>query len=133
MGPIDVYLVRYVYGVNDILKSFTSVVFVDFLFTPFHSSQFEEKFEEINGVDAASNLPTSPEVNRPPATVITEERGKEVEIQGQDGHRASSDFSPSQDFVSGIMKIVPSDIDVSMASVCELYFFMCNGFAKNNS
>ncbi|KAF7805743.1 transcription factor E2FB-like [Senna tora] len=83
MGPIDVYLV----------------------------SQFEEKFEEINGVDAAPDLPISPESNRHSATVISEERGKDIEMQGQDGQRACSDYSASQDFVSGIMKIVPSDVD----------------------
>ncbi|KAK4255285.1 hypothetical protein QN277_008300 [Acacia crassicarpa] len=83
MGPIDVYLV----------------------------SQFEEKFEEINGIDALPNLPSSPEFNRHPATVITEDRRKDIEMQEQDGHRASSDLNASQDLVSGIMKIVPSDVD----------------------
>lgn len=42
-----------------------------------------------------------------------ESRGKEIEIQGQDAQRMSSDPTGSQDFVSGIMKIVPSDVDVS--------------------
>ncbi|XP_054812612.1 transcription factor E2FB-like isoform X2 [Prosopis cineraria] len=84
MGPIDVYLV----------------------------SQFEEKFEEINGVDAPPNLPSSPEFNRHQATEIPEERSKDKEIQEQNDARASSDLSASQDFVSGIMKIVPSDVDI---------------------
>ncbi|XP_028783206.1 transcription factor E2FB-like isoform X1 [Neltuma alba] len=83
MGPIDVYLV----------------------------SQFEEKFEEINGVDVPPNLPSSPELNRHPATVITEDARNDKEMQEQDGHRPGSDLSASQDFVSGIMKIVPSDVD----------------------
>ncbi|CAL0333955.1 unnamed protein product [Lupinus luteus] len=91
MGPIDVYLV----------------------------SQFEEKFEEINGVDAAPNISSSPEFNRQESTVVSEDRGKgiaedrgkEIEVQGQDGHGPSSDFTTAQDFVSGIMKIVPSDVD----------------------
>ncbi|KAI4322462.1 hypothetical protein L6164_022155 [Bauhinia variegata] len=85
MGPIDVYLV----------------------------SQFEEKFEEINGVEAAPapNFPSTPEYDKHPVTVVTEIGRKNVEEQGQDGHGAYSDLSASQDFVTGIMKIVPSDVD----------------------
>ncbi|XP_034687043.1 transcription factor E2FB [Vitis riparia] len=85
MGPIDVYLV----------------------------SQFEEKFEEINGLEAPPSFPSSSGYNEDPtAAMVTEEsRGKEIEIQGQDAHRMSSDLNASQDFVSGIMKIVPSDVD----------------------
>ncbi|KAK9999661.1 hypothetical protein SO802_019264 [Lithocarpus litseifolius] len=82
MGPIDVYLV----------------------------SQFEEKFEEI---EAPSDFLPSSGLNENPSTaVVTEEsRGKEIEMQGQDAERFCSDLNASQDFVSGIMKIVPSDVD----------------------
>ncbi|XVF05097.1 hypothetical protein REPUB_Repub05bG0142000 [Reevesia pubescens] len=85
MGPIDVYLV----------------------------SQFEEKFEEIQGVDPPPNFPSTSGLNENPATsMVTEEsRGKEIEMQGQDTNRMCSDLNASQDFVSGIMKIVPSDVD----------------------
>ncbi|XP_022729952.1 transcription factor E2FB-like isoform X2 [Durio zibethinus] len=85
MGPIDVYLV----------------------------SQFEEKFEEIQGVDQPPNFPSTSCLNENPATtMVTEEsRGKEIEMEGQDTNRMSSDLNASQDFVSGIMKIVPSDVD----------------------
>uniref|UniRef100_A0A2N9IRS8 E2F/DP family winged-helix DNA-binding domain-containing protein n=1 Tax=Fagus sylvatica TaxID=28930 RepID=A0A2N9IRS8_FAGSY len=85
MGPIDVYLV----------------------------SQFEEKFEEINGVEVPPSFPSSSGFNENPSTaVVTEEsRGKEIEMQGQDDQRMCSDLNASQDFVSGIMKIVPSDVD----------------------
>ncbi|XP_061376266.1 transcription factor E2FB-like [Gastrolobium bilobum] len=82
MGPIDVHLL----------------------------SQFAEKFEEIKGVDVTPNLPSSPEFNRHGSTVVSEDRGKDLEIQ-EDVHRPSSDFPTSPDFVSGIMKIVPSDFD----------------------
>ncbi|KAJ1440743.1 Winged helix-like DNA-binding domain superfamily [Sesbania bispinosa] len=82
MGPIDVYLV----------------------------SQFEEKFEEINGVDVAPKFPSSPEFHKHQSTVVPEDRGKDTEVQEQDVHGPSSDFTSSQDFVSGIMKIVPSDV-----------------------
>lgn len=85
MGPIDVYLV----------------------------SQFEEKFEEIHGAEAPPNLPSNSGFNEnQTATVITEEsRGKEIEVQEQDSQRICTDLSSSQDFVSGIMKIVPSEVD----------------------
>lgn len=82
MGPIDVYLV----------------------------SQFEEKFEEINGVDVAPKLPSSPDVNKHQSPVVPEDRGKDIEMQEQEVPGPSSDFTTSQDFVSGIMKIVPSDV-----------------------
>ncbi|KAL2328425.1 hypothetical protein Fmac_021852 [Flemingia macrophylla] len=82
MGPIDVYLV----------------------------SQFEEKFEEINGVDIAPKLPSSPDVNKHQSTIVPEDRGKDIEVQGQEVQEPCSDFTTSQDFVSGIMKIVPSDV-----------------------
>ncbi|XVF69240.1 hypothetical protein PTKIN_Ptkin11bG0065200 [Pterospermum kingtungense] len=87
MGPIDVYLV----------------------------SQFEEKFEEIQGVDPPTNFPSTSGLNENPTTTMVtdteENRGKEIEMQGQDTNRMCSDLNASQDFVSGIMKIVPSDID----------------------
>ncbi|KAE9616772.1 hypothetical protein Lal_00034803 [Lupinus albus] len=91
MGPIDVYLV----------------------------SQFEEKFEEINGVEVAPKFPPTPELSKQQSTLVTEDRGKGIaedrgkgiEVQGQDEHGPSSDFTIAQDFVSGIMKIVPSDVD----------------------
>ncbi|XP_022986222.1 transcription factor E2FB-like [Cucurbita maxima] len=85
MGPIDVYLV----------------------------SQFEEKFEEINGVEVPPSLPSSSGFNEAPATTIGTEdtRGKEIETREQDVHRMCSDLNASQDFVGGIMKIVPSVVD----------------------
>ncbi|RZB75079.1 transcription factor E2FB-like isoform X2 [Glycine soja] len=86
MGPIDLYLV----------------------------SQFEEKFEEINGADVAPKLPSSPDVTKQQSTVVPEDRGKHIEVQGQAAPGPSSDFTPSQDFVSGIMKIVPSDVALEL-------------------
>ncbi|GMI81661.1 E2F transcription factor 3 [Hibiscus trionum] len=85
MGPIDVYLV----------------------------SQFEEKFEEIQGVDPPQNNPSTSGLNENPATtMVTEEsRRKETEMQGQDTNRICSDLNASQDFMNGILKIVPSDVD----------------------
>ncbi|XP_022995080.1 transcription factor E2FA-like isoform X1 [Cucurbita maxima] len=85
MGPIDVYLV----------------------------SQFEEKFEEINGVEVSPSLPSSSGFNETPAaTLITDDtRGKEIETREQDVNRMCSDLNASQDFVGGIMKIVPSAVD----------------------
>ncbi|XP_077230298.1 transcription factor E2FB-like [Tasmannia lanceolata] len=89
MGPIDVYLV----------------------------SQFEEKFEEMNGVDAPPSLPlasNSGSAENPPVAIVTEESrlstGKGT-LEVQEPQRTCSDLNPPQDFVSGIMKIVPSDVD----------------------
>ncbi|KAL2511044.1 Transcription factor E2FB [Abeliophyllum distichum] len=84
MGPIDVYLV----------------------------SQFEEKFEEINASEVEASIPsTSGADENASAIPATEEgRGNEVDLQGIEAQRLCSDMNTSQDFVSGIMKIVP-DVD----------------------
>ncbi|KAK9156823.1 hypothetical protein Scep_003397 [Stephania cephalantha] len=87
MGPIDVYLV----------------------------SQFEEKFEEMHGVEPRNLPPASSSGsndNHQAATMVTDDgRRTEVELHGQDANRMCSDLNASQDFVSGFMKIVPSDVD----------------------
>uniref|UniRef100_A0A6N2LM28 E2F/DP family winged-helix DNA-binding domain-containing protein n=1 Tax=Salix viminalis TaxID=40686 RepID=A0A6N2LM28_SALVM len=85
MGPIDVYLV----------------------------SQFEEKIEDIQGVEPPSCYPSTSGFDENPATsmIMEESRGEEVEMQEQDGHRMCSELNTAHDFVSGIMKIVPSDVD----------------------
>ncbi|KAI3973425.1 hypothetical protein MKW92_040918 [Papaver armeniacum] len=85
MGPIDVYLV----------------------------SQFEEKFEELNAVEAPAIVPpASSSGSHMEEPMVTEEnRGKEIELDAQDPNRMYSDPSASQDFVGGIMKIVPTDVD----------------------
>ncbi|QHO55237.1 hypothetical protein HN51_009780 [Arachis hypogaea] len=83
MGPIDVYLV----------------------------SQFEEKFEEINGADVAPEFQPTPEFKNHEPTVVVEDNGRDIAVQGQDGQIPSSDFTSTQDFLSGIVKIVPSDVD----------------------
>ncbi|KAF5175269.1 Transcription factor e2fa [Thalictrum thalictroides] len=88
MGPIDVYLV----------------------------SQFEEKFEEENDVEAPSSIPVpsssgSNEKQQATTIAMEESRREEMDKQGQDTNRISSEAIASQDFVGGIMKIVPSDVD----------------------
>ncbi|XP_058212944.1 transcription factor E2FB isoform X1 [Rhododendron vialii] len=93
MGPVDVYLV----------------------------SQFEERFEEINAVEAPPSIPpASGLIENPVAPVVTEEnRQSNVEMEGQEPHGTFSDTHPSPDFVSGIMKIVPeveSDADYWLLS-----------------
>ncbi|KAJ9542903.1 hypothetical protein OSB04_029409 [Centaurea solstitialis] len=98
MGPIDVYLV----------------------------SQFEEKLEEINRAEPNSSIP--PMIENPTmetATEVSQEHG--VGMQRTDAHTCS-DVNASEDFVSGIMKIVPnidsdadywllSDVDVSITDM----------------
>ncbi|KAK6144185.1 hypothetical protein DH2020_021005 [Rehmannia glutinosa] len=97
MGPIDVYLV----------------------------SQFEENFEEINGVEAPENIPETSGANEiASAPFPTEEiRGNEIDVQRLEAQRMCSDASTSQDFVSGIMKIVPdvdSDADYWLLSDADI-------------
>ncbi|KAL6527936.1 hypothetical protein OROMI_029747 [Orobanche minor] len=84
MGPIDVYLV----------------------------SQFEEKFEDINDVEAEAGIPeASGAIENAPTPFPTPEiRGDETDVQGIESERMCSDASTSQDFASGMTKIVP-DVD----------------------
>ncbi|KAE8693000.1 hypothetical protein F3Y22_tig00110819pilonHSYRG00142 [Hibiscus syriacus] len=105
MGSIDVYLVsiKTVNFLDDSSLSLSDIY-----------NQFEEKFEEIQGVDPPSNFPSTSGSNENPATrtVPEESRGKEIEMKRQDAIKMCSDLNSSQDFVTGIMKIVPSDIDI---------------------
>ncbi|KAL9250516.1 Transcription factor E2FB-like protein [Drosera capensis] len=98
MGPIDVYLV----------------------------SQFEEKFEEINTAEARPNLDGDSEHNQ--SVLVDTNMNEEVPVQGQEPQRVCTDENASNDFVSGIMKIVPevdneddywlmSDTDVSITDM----------------
>ncbi|KAG1369735.1 transcription factor E2FA [Cocos nucifera] len=105
MGPIDVYLV----------------------------SQFEEKFEEMSGVETPLRIPptsNSAFVENSTVEVVTEEsRGKEMAPSVQDSQRMSSDPNASQDFVGGMMKIVPSDVDVSSFII---YMDFSDGLSKHS-
>ncbi|KAH6836800.1 E2F transcription factor 1 [Perilla frutescens var. hirtella] len=93
MGPIDVYLV----------------------------SQFEENFEEINAVEEQPSIPETSGANdnaSAPSSRL-EIGGNETVVQGVESQRMCSDASTSQDFVSGILKIVPevdSDADYWLLS-----------------
>lgn len=116
---VEVVIIKYL-RIHIIWHSFSSFLTIR------HSSQFEEKFEEI---EAPSDfLPSSGLNENPSMAVVTEEsRGKEIEMQGQDAERQCSDLNASQDFVSGIMKIVPSDVDVSLV----LDFYGYNSFLED--
>ncbi|OAY76505.1 Transcription factor E2FA [Ananas comosus] len=106
MGPIDVYLV----------------------------SQFEEKFEEMSGVETPprnTQMPNSRPAESCKAVVAAESsRGKETELNVQDGQRIALDINASQDYLGGMTKIVPSDDDTdadywllsdSVASITEIW------------
>ncbi|KAH0906940.1 hypothetical protein HID58_038767 [Brassica napus] len=89
MGPIDVYLV----------------------------SQFEETFEDIPNADEPSNIPSTSglpdnqDVSMPMKEDITVKNMETQEVD--DTQRASSEIE-SHDFVDGIMKIVPPDLDMDV-------------------
>lgn len=87
MGPIDVYLV----------------------------SQFEEKFEEMNGVEPSMSYPiasSSGSKDSPIADRSTQEKtGPGMGVLSPDGNRSSADLVASLDYTGGITKIVPADVD----------------------
>lgn len=81
-------------------------------------SQFEEKFEEISGAEPSSSIPSTSGYDEHTAAAAKDEnQHDEIEMEGQETHRICSDANAQQDFVSGIMKIVP-EVDVSL--ICEL-------------
>ncbi|KAM7496967.1 hypothetical protein LguiA_021381 [Lonicera macranthoides] len=92
------------------------------------TGQFEEKFEEINSVEAPLSVPsTSGVIENPAAPIATENENRENEMKfAMEGHEAnpiSSDINAPQDFVSGIMKIVPdvdSDADYWLLSEADV-------------
>lgn len=67
-------------------------------------------------MEVPPSLPSTSGFNETPATTVgtDDTRGKEIETREQDVHRMCSDLNASQDFVGGIMKIVPSVVDVSL-------------------
>lgn len=84
MGPIDVYLV----------------------------SQFEEKFEEMNTADVPMEPASSthcPAEN--PSIPMIQEVVASAEMEQQDHDIQCSDLGSAQDFVGGIMRIVPADVN----------------------
>ncbi|XXG73466.1 hypothetical protein AAC387_Pa07g2377 [Persea americana] len=83
MGPIDVYLV----------------------------SQFEEKFEEMNVEETTPSLQLASSSGSAVTMMTDNSGGKEMGLEVQDPQRICADLNASQDFVGGIMKIVPSDND----------------------
>ncbi|KAK6145734.1 hypothetical protein DH2020_022554 [Rehmannia glutinosa] len=87
MGPIDVYLV----------------------------SQFEEKFEEMNGVEHPTNFPhaSSSGSNENPAVQRSSlaHGAPHIEAQTQESHELNSVFGATQEYAGGMTRIIPSNID----------------------
>eukprot|EP01018_Ginkgo_biloba_P031427 Gb_10097 [translate_table: standard] len=87
MGPIDVYLV----------------------------SQFEENFEEMNPTGMPMEVvPTMTGAAEDLSIPILLEGAPEAEMekQGREAQKFCSELSSSQDFLGGIMRIVPSDVNI---------------------
>ncbi|KAI3447390.1 hypothetical protein Pfo_004055 [Paulownia fortunei] len=87
MGPIDVYLV----------------------------SQFEEKFEEMNGVEQSTSFPLASSSGSNENTAMERasfaHSAEQIEAQEQESHGLSSIFGASQECTGGMTKIIPSNID----------------------
>ncbi|KAG8376828.1 hypothetical protein BUALT_Bualt09G0104400 [Buddleja alternifolia] len=87
MGPIDVYLV----------------------------SQFEEKFEEMGGVEQSTSFPLA-SISDSNENLATERASlahsaQQTEVQLQEAHGPNSVFGASQEYTGGMTKIIPSNID----------------------
>lgn len=93
--------------------SFPNVSFVS-------ASQFEEKFEEMNNVEPPPKLPfassTGSNVNTVGKKLYTASKNEET-TECQDQPYQTSCANTSNELVGGIMKIVPSDVDVSFVLI----------------
>lgn len=86
----------------------------NFKFIP---SQFEEKFDEMNSVQPSMSFPlaSSTGSNDNPAVETTiVGNGLENGSRIQNGQGVNSDLYNPQDISGGIMKILPSEVDVSV-------------------
>lgn len=79
----------------------------------------------MNGVEPPVNFPvasSSGSNENPPTEVVNANTTRnEIEPQALYGHQMSSDLNASQDFAGGMMKIVPSDVDVSVVIQSNLF------------
>jgi transcription factor E2F3 len=92
-----------------------------FKLSVYFSSQFEENFEEMNNVEASVSIPLA-SISASHGNPMTE-MTTDVRTQGRSGSLAQqaqtmfSDPNTTQE-LGGMMKIVPSDIHVSVAVHC---------------
>ena len=99
-------------------------------------SQFEEKFEESNSVEAPPGIPSTSGFNENPAVpmAIEETTRNEIEMQGQEDQRLCTDTNASQDFVSGIMKIVPEvDVSLDFTYLSNYPFFLISWYKRQGA
>lgn len=91
-------------------------------------SQFEEKFDDINGVEPPVSFPiaSGSGSNEQSTTEMVngQNRGKEIDPRAQQAQvdQTCSDVNASQEFGGGMMRIVPSDVDVSIIILTNLFF-----------
>lgn len=71
------------------------------------------QFEEINAVEAKPSILEKSSANEIASASTEEITRNEINVEGIAVERMRSETSTSQDFVSGIMKLVPEDFDVS--------------------
>lgn len=87
-------------------------------------SRFEEKFEETNSVEPPASVPpvssSDSNENQVKEIINVDRAGNETEAQAQQAHQIYSDLNSSQEVVGGMMKIVPSDVDVSALFLLQL-------------
>ncbi|XP_042399122.1 transcription factor E2FB-like isoform X2 [Zingiber officinale] len=111
MGPVDVYLV----------------------------SQFEEKFDELSDMNTPPKLPPASNSSSVDNSIVPcnaeESIGIGMDVDIQQNERIWFDLNSSQDFSGGMMKIVPSEIDMQMLAslICGKLHQRFNGIACQDS
>ncbi|KAL0346962.1 UNVERIFIED_CONTAM: Transcription factor E2FA [Sesamum calycinum] len=96
---------------NGDIELYLEVQWVQLMFT----FQFEEKFEEMNGVEQSTNFPiaSSSGSNVNPAVERSSlaHSAPQIETQTQESHELNSVFGASQEYGGGMTRIIPSNID----------------------
>lgn len=85
-------------------------------FFDFVCSQFDEIFEQINGIDTSADLPSTSKCNEhlDAPTLVDNSKDKELELQIHGSSRMNANSNAQQDDMGGMMKIVPPGEDVSI-------------------
>ena len=102
---------------NQVVDFFLLLIFK---FHVYFSSRFEENFEEMNNVEASENIPlasVSTSHGNPMTEITTDVRTQET--SGSLAQQAQTMFSDpyATQELGGMVKIVPSDINVSVAYI----------------
>ena len=117
MGPIDVYLVRYMSVIRRLWHPNYNVEIQLNVNTNYHNLSFQSQFEEMSGMETPPRPAQTISMDslENPRTPLPAGSNKDVEMELniQEGLVMHPDAPTSSQEIGGMMKIVPSELDVS--------------------